>query len=95
MMKILTLLLALFLTLLPESDTYVSYSSWQDVCFEQVDDVEEEAVIRTSRMQQKQLLMCSEPGFQGFHLGLFQVKRFHSVHFFFERQWLMTCALRL
>ena len=45
-MKILTLFLALFLTLLPESVPVSHYSQGQEVCWEEVNDVEEEAVIR-------------------------------------------------
>lgn len=47
MMRILTLFLALFLTLLPESVPSVSTSYEYDVCLEEMcDAVEEEAILR-------------------------------------------------
>ena len=44
MMKILTLFLALFLTLLPEGASAFNYSQGQDVVLEEVNEIEEEAV---------------------------------------------------
>lgn len=94
-MKIMTLFLALLLSMLPEGTPVADYSPGEDVCYEVVDDVEEEAVIRTSRVPQKQPRVFSisvsaetfrDYSYQPFH---------YSVHFCFERQWLTTCSLRL
>ena len=41
-MRILTLFLALFLTLLPESIPFNGYAHGQDACWEEVDGIEEE-----------------------------------------------------
>lgn len=96
-MKILTLFFALFLTILPENVQFINYSSWgQDVILEVVDDVEEEAVIRTNQTPQKQFRTSQDTGSEGLRSGLFQIAKYNfSVHSCFERQWLRSCALRL
>lgn len=94
-MKILILFLSLLLTWLPENVPFVNYSSGQDVCLEQVDGVEEEAVIRTSQTQEKQPCTSSEPIFGEFYPGLFPSGQHIPVPYCFKRQWLRTCTLRL
>lgn len=54
-MKILTLFLALFLTMMPESVPIFNISQWQEICLEEVDDVEEEAVVSMSQRIQKRI----------------------------------------
>ena len=55
-MRILTLFLALFLTLLPESVSYVNTtSSIQEVCFEDACDVEQEVVLCFQQRWKKEL----------------------------------------
>ncbi len=94
-MKILTLFLALLLSLLPEGTPVADYSPGEDVCYEVVDDVEEEAVIRTSRAPQKQpqvsSISVSWKTLRAFSL----LPSFYHVHICFERQWLTACSLRL
>ncbi|MBQ6286822.1 MAG: hypothetical protein IJK73_04100 [Bacteroidales bacterium] len=94
-MNILALFLALFLTLLPESVPSVNFSLEQDICCEQVNDVEEEAVIRASQTRQNPPLAYSETAFREFRPGLSPLTKLHSIHFCFERQWLRSCSLRL
>ena len=96
LMKVLTLFLALFLTLLPESAPVVNHVPEQDVCVEEVCDVEEEAIIHSPRRTLKRhqtpspspLIPASEPVPAG-------ALSCHSIHFCFERQWLKACLLRL
>ena len=67
----------------PEGLPVANHSPWEDVCYEVVDDVEEEAVIQISRAAKKQPRVFSHPSFH------------FPVHFCFERQWLTACSLRL
>lgn len=94
-MRILTLFLALFLSLLPEGTPVADYSPGEEVCYEVVDDVEEEAVIRISRNLEKQPqvlpnTVCTE-AFRESSGRLFC----YPFHYYFERQWLTVCSLRL
>lgn len=95
-MKILTLFLALFLTLLPESVPVSPYSQGQEVCWEEVNDVEEEAVIRTVQRSQKGIqvssAVSSDDGRRPVPVQVFSIL---PVRFCFEKQWLTACRLRL
>ena len=94
-MKILTLFLALFLTLLPESVTFVSLPQGQDVCLEEVDDVEEQAVIRLPKRTPTRVLTPSLSLSTAPHpIPVLEITS-HLVHYCFERQWLKACLLRL
>lgn len=94
-MKILTLFLALLLSMLPEGLPVANHSPWEDVCYEVVDDVEEEAVIQISRAPKKQTRISSF-GVSVIAPKVFFHPSFHfPVHFCFERQWLTACSLRL
>ncbi len=95
MMKVLTLFLALFLTLLPESMPYVNLPQGQDVCLEEVCDVEEEAVIRTSQQTLKRVLVSPETPPASHGPVYVEVPNHYNYHYRFERQWLMSCMLRL
>ncbi len=94
-MKILTLFLAFFLSLLPESIPVANCSPGEDVCYEVVDDVEEEAVIRTSRTLQKQPRVSSIGISAKTPRDCFYLPSHFPVHLCFERQWLSACSLRL
>lgn len=93
-MRILSLFLSLFLTLLPEVP-FVCTSTTQDVFCEEVNDVEEEAVIRTAVLEQRKSDESSGILFKESCRNLVDISDFHSVDFFFERQWLIHCRLRL
>ena len=94
-MRILTLFLALFLTFLPEVP-FVCASPTHDICCEEVDDVEEEAVIKTSLLEQSQSDESSVDILSKLSCrNLAEIPEFHSVDFRFERQWLVHCRLRL
>ncbi|MBP5390571.1 MAG: hypothetical protein J6Y40_00630 [Bacteroidales bacterium] len=94
-MRILTLFLALFLTLLPESADFAPFSHELDACWEEVNDVEEEAVIRPVQRSQK-LLQASSFTVSGDLFGSFiRLPEFPVSQFCFERQWLRCCKLRL
>lgn len=85
-MKILTLFLSLFLTMLPEKALVTNTSYCQDICFEEVYDGEEEAIIGT-RASLEISLTEHKP-------VLITVFHYHRIHFCFERQWLTACTLR-
>lgn len=94
-MKILTLFLALFLTLWPESAPVVNCTQGQEVCLEVVDDVEEEAVIRTPQRTRETVL-----SFTGIHPVVSrpvsgQTLTFQPIRFCLERQWLAIRRLLL
>ena len=95
-MKTLTLFLAFFLTLLPESAPVVHYSLGQEVCWEEVNDVEEEAVIRTVQRSQKGIqakaALSQERCRRPVPVQAFTIP---PVRFCFEKQWLTSCRLRL
>ena len=96
-MRILTLFLALFLTLLPENIPALNFSQGQDVLMEEVVDVEEDVVIRTFRTVR---IQAQEPTVSSLCKGLlpslFRRRDFHKTQSeCFERQWLTNCRLRL
>ena len=96
-MKILTLFLALLLSLLPEGIPVVDCSPGEDVCYEEVvDDVEEEeAVIRTPRTPQRQPRVSSIGVSAKTPRDYSHLPSHFPVHLCFERQWLTACSLRL
>ena len=94
-MTILTLFLALFLTLLPESAHFVPCTQGEDICCEEVSDVEEEAAIRTEQRTQKQVHTSSIPVFGDSSVCLIRLPEYPVVRYSFERQWLRCCRLRL
>lgn len=94
-MRILTLFLALFLTLLPEGAHYAPSVQGQDVWWEEVVDVEEEAVIRTEQRTQKQVQAIPLRDGWDSSTCAFSTNTTHFVHYCFERQWLRCCRLRL
>jgi len=94
-MRILTLFFALFLTLLPESANFAPSGQGQDVCWEEVTDVEEEAVIRTEQRTQKQVQAIPSADERNSINCLFSTTVLYSIHYCFERQWLRYCRLRL
>ena len=96
-MKILTLSLALFLTFLPEStpNVFFSQGGQQEVCWEEADELEEEAILRIPLRLQKRMLPPSLT-----HLGNVVSVPVHkstelTIQLFFERQWLTCRRLRL
>lgn len=94
-MKILTLFLALFLTLLPEGAPAFNYSQGQDVLLEEVNEIEEEAVISASQRLQKRVQTPSVIIPRVILPFTNQVFIFIPVHICLERQWLLSCSLRL
>ena len=94
-MRILTLFLALFLTLLPDSAHFVTCPQGQDVCMEEVNDVEEEAVIRTERRAQEQVQPSSLPVLGEVFCRVVHSPEFPDSHYCFERRWLRCRRLRL
>ena len=94
-MKILTLFLALFLTLLPEGASAFNYSQGQDVVLEEVNEIEEEAVFSSSQRLQKRVQTPSVIIPRVILPFTSQVFIFIPVHICLERQWLLSCSLRL
>jgi hypothetical protein len=94
-MRILTLFLALFLTLLPENVPFESYSQTQDVCCEDVEDIEEEAVLKAVTREQRQPQESSRSSSQGKCLCHSDIMKHDPVILCFEKQWLTFCRLRL
>lgn len=96
MMRILTLFLALFLTLLPDSVSYVNTTSYgQEVCFEEVCDVEEEAILRAPQRMSDKIQASSETVFTDRKSVFISLFHYRPIHFCFERLWLSACMLRL
>lgn len=94
-MRILTLFLALFLTLLPEGVTYVDFSQTQEACWEDLDTLQEEAVIKTVQREQVQVREASPAISQRFPYCQSDIAVYQQVDFCFERQWHLHCRLRL
>lgn len=94
-MKILTLFLALLLSLLPEGTPVANCSPGEDVCYEVVDDVEEEAVIRTSQTPQKQPRVSSTSVSEKTPRDFSHLPSHFPVHLCFERKWLTAGSFRL
>lgn len=94
-MNIITLFLALFLAFLPEGAPALNYSQGQDVFLEEVVDVEEEAILSSSRRIniRVQIPLITVP--RDYLPSISQV--FISVPNLvcLERQWLFSCSLRL
>ena len=94
-MRILTLFLALFLTLLPEGVPFIDVTQGHDVCVEEVCEVEDEATIRTPQRVQRRILTLPKVLFKRFNPHSIKVAFCHPVIFYFERQWLVACKLLL
>lgn len=94
-MKTLTLFLALFLSLLPEGTPVADYPAWEEVCYEVVDAVEEEAVIRISRTLDKQPQVLPNTVYTETFRESSGSVFYYPFHHYFERQWLTVCSLRL
>lgn len=94
-MRILTLFLALFLTLLPDSVPFENYSQTQDVCCEDVEDVEEEAILKAVSREQRQTKEPSKSCLRGICICRTDIAEHYPIVFCFERQWLIHCRLRL
>ena len=95
-MKILTLFLALFLTMLPESTPCADiFPQGQDSCWELVEDIEEEAVIRTSQCIQREYQAPCKSVSDGLQPPRNLQTPQHFTHLCFERQWLISRSLRL
>ena len=95
MMRILTLFLALFLTLLPESVSYVNTSFGQDVCLEEEIDTQEEAIVRSPQRMTKEVQVSSYTELTDRKPGFIPVFGYRSTLFCFERLWLIACMFRL
>lgn len=95
MMKILTLFLTLFLTLLPDGAPIASFPQGQDVCMEEMVDVEEEAVMGFDRRVEKASRIDCGYSYHPFLCShdFFCVNL--SASFCFERLWLSCCSLLL
>ena len=94
-MKVLTLFLALFLTFFFENLPVENYAQPQEVFCEDVEDVEEEAVIRSVRRGQIQSTESFSPFIQGDACCLSGTLLHPLAVFCTERQWLTFCRLRL
>ncbi len=95
LMRILSLFLALFLTLLPEGIPVENCSQVQDVCWEDVEDIEEEAVIKIPQCDQRQVKESSKPVSRGIRRDSIHFEDYLPQRPRFERQWLTHCRLRL
>lgn len=95
-MRILTLFLALLMTLLPESVPFVSTASYgQEVCLEEVCDVEDEAILRSLQRMLEKVQDTSETVSAGYMPVCIPVLHYRSIHICFERLWLAACTLLL
>lgn len=95
-MRILTLFLALSLTLLPESVSYANTTYYgQEVCAADVSDAEEEAILRSPQRMAENVQASSETESGGPWPVFSPLVHYRSVHYCFERLWLAACTLRL
>ena len=95
-MRILTLFLALFLTLLPESVSCVNIFYGQDVYLEEVCDVEEEeAIIRFSQRTTEKVPALTSTVSTDLRPVSIPAPLYHPLHLYFESLWLTACMLRL
>ena len=94
-MRILTLFLALFLTLLPEDFPVFNCSQSQDIYWEDPDDIEEEAVIKTIQIELSKVKDSSISDSQGISPCCNDIIELFIFSFCFERQWLAYCRLLL
>lgn len=92
--KVLALFLALFLASMPDASPFVNYTNWQEVCTEEICDVEEEALIRTPQQKQQQVQVSLESISDSFRPVPVQTP-LHLFHHCFDRQWLKCHRLRL
>ena len=95
-MRIPTLFLALFLTLLPDSVSFFNTASYgQEICFEEICDTEEEAILRAPQRINDKIRASSESVFSDRKFVFIPLFHYRSIHFCFERLWLSACMLRL
>lgn len=94
-LRLLMLSLVLLLAFQPDSSPFVYNASGQDVCMEEVCDVEEEAVIQTSRQEQKKAPLPSESIAVSSYTEPVLTQSCYPVHRSFERHWLTYRKLRL
>lgn len=95
-MRILSLFLALFLTLLPENVSYVNTCSFeQEICFEDSCDVEEAAVIRAPQRVNGMVQTLSGTVSTDRKSVLILYSNYRPIPLCFERLWLAACTLRL
>ena len=94
-MKLLALLLVLFLTVQPEDAPPVNYSQTQEICCEDTDLVEEEAILRTFQVEQKQPQASLTPMPPEKATPARLPAGPVSIPNRFEKQWLTHCRLRL
>ena len=75
-------------------DTYYSENT-QEICCENFVDIEEEAIIRTTQQSRKEIRDCLVTFYEEERPHSVRTVPHHIIRFCFERQWLMTCRLRL
>lgn len=94
-LRLLMLSLMLLLAFQPDSSPFVHNASGQEVCVEEIYDIEEEAVIQTTRQEQKKL----QPALESLVIvpGLEPVvaESCFPSRLSFERHWLTCRKLRL
>ena len=94
MMRFFTFVIAFLLAILPDYAPAVSFYDAEDVTLEEVVDTEEEAIVRTSSQSLKRTPRPSRPlSFE--HCSYRQVFPQLSICRGIEKQWLVTCSLRL
>ena len=93
-MRVFTFVIAFLLAILPDYAPAVSCYDAEDVTLEEVVDTEEEAIVRTSSQSPKRTPRPSHPlSFE--HCSYRQVFPQLSICRSIEKQWLVTCSLRL
>ena len=94
-MRLLMLSLVLFLAFLQDSSPFVYNAPGQEVCMEDACEVEEEAVIQTTRQEQKKIQLPAEPLAANIRIEPVLIKSCYLSHRSFERHWLNCRKLRL
>ncbi len=94
-LRLLMLSLMLLLAFQPDSSPFVHSASGQEVCVEEIYDIEEEAVIQTTRQEQKKVQPATESLVIVSSLEPVVAESRFPSRFSFERHWLTCRKLRL
>lgn len=94
-LRLLMLSLMLLLAYQPDSSPFVYNASGQEVCVEEIYDIEEEAVIQTTRQEQKKAPLPAESLSVSSCIEPVSTESCYPDHPGSERHWLTCRKLRL
>ncbi len=94
-MRIITILFALFLSLLQGNAPVDMCSCEQDICVENVVDVEEEAIVRSNERIQKEIEAPVPFSIKDFSCHKISNLHINHIRYCFDATWLMACCFRI